>query len=98
ARLQTETTAREMGAKSWKDVLRIRWRISASEANRRLTEAAVLAPRPSVSGPALPPLLPATAVAQSRGLINPEHVEVIRKSVDKLPTWVDAVTREQFEV
>ena len=43
-RLQTETTAREMGAKSWKDVLRIRWRISTSEANRRLTEAAVLAP------------------------------------------------------
>ncbi|ORB27939.1 HNH endonuclease signature motif containing protein [Mycolicibacterium parafortuitum] len=98
ARLQTETTAREMGAKSWKDVLRIRWRISASEANRRLTEAAVLAPRPSVTGPTLPPLLPATAVAQSRGLINPEHVEVIRKAVDKLPAWVDAVTREQFEV
>ncbi|PQD97870.1 hypothetical protein CYL16_24875, partial [Mycobacterium sp. EPG1] len=36
ARLQTETTAREMGAKSWKDVLRIRWRISVTDANRRL--------------------------------------------------------------
>ncbi|ORB31078.1 HNH endonuclease signature motif containing protein [Mycolicibacterium parafortuitum] len=98
ARLQTETTAREMGAKSWKDVLRIRWRISVTEANRRLTEACLLAPRPAVTGPALPPLLPATAIAQERGLINPEHVEVIRKSVAKLPSWVDTATREQFEV
>ncbi|WP_349268457.1 HNH endonuclease [Mycolicibacterium parafortuitum] len=98
ARLQTETTAREMGAKSWKDVLRIRWRLSVTEANRRLTEASVLAPRPSVTGPALPPLLPATAIAQERGLINPEHVDAIRKSVAKLPSWVDTATREQFEV
>ena len=36
ARLQAETTPKEMGAKSWKDVLRIRWRISATDANRRL--------------------------------------------------------------
>ena len=32
ARLQGETTAKEMGAKSWKNVLTIRWRISSSEA------------------------------------------------------------------
>ena len=28
-RLQAETTPKELGAKSWKDVLRIRWRISS---------------------------------------------------------------------
>ena len=28
AHLQAETTAKEMGAKSWKDVLAVRWRIS----------------------------------------------------------------------
>lgn len=39
ARLQAEATPKEMGAKSWKDVLSIRWRISGTEANRRLTEA-----------------------------------------------------------
>ena len=39
ARLQAEATPKEMGAKSWRDVLRIRWRISSSEAGRRLTEA-----------------------------------------------------------
>ena len=98
ARLQGEATPQEMGAKSWKDVLAIRWRISTSEANRRLTEAALLAPRRALTGAALPPVLPATAAAQAQGLINGEHVEVIRKAVDKLPGFVDAVTREQFEV
>ena len=48
ARLQAEATPKEMGAKSWKDVLRIRWRISSSEAHRRLTEAALLGPRRSL--------------------------------------------------
>ncbi|WP_185292837.1 HNH endonuclease signature motif containing protein [Mycolicibacterium litorale] len=98
ARLQAEATPKDMGAKSWREVLSVRWRISTSEANRRLTEAAVLAPRQALTGPALPPELPATAAAQALGLINGEHVEVIRKAVDKLPGFVDAVTREQFEV
>src|SRR5690349_2710840 len=42
ARLQTETTAKEMGAKTWREVLTVRWRISSTEANRRLDEAALL--------------------------------------------------------
>ena len=98
ARLQRETTPNEMGAHSWKEVLRVRYRISTSEANRRLIEAALLAPRQAVTGPALPPALPATAAAQAHGLINADHVEVIRKSVNKLPGWVDAPTRERFEL
>ncbi|BBX69705.1 hypothetical protein MPSYJ_31660 [Mycolicibacterium psychrotolerans] len=98
ARLQVETTPQQMGAKNWKDVLAIRWRISTAEAHRRLGDAALLAPRQPVTGPPLPPVLHATSVAQAQGLINAEHVEVIRKSVAKLPGFVDAVTREQFEV
>ncbi len=98
ARLQVEATPAQLGAKSWKEVLSVRWRISRSEAGRRLTEAALLAPRPSVTGPALPPTLPATAAAQARGLINAEHVEVIRKALDRLPGFVDTATREQVEV
>ncbi len=98
ARLQVEATPQQMGTKSWTEVLSVRWRISRSEAHRRLTEAALLAPRPSVTGPALPPALPATAAAQTLGLINAEHVEVIRKALDKLPGFVDAATREQVEV
>ena len=98
ARLQTETTPQAMGAKNWREVLAVRWRISTSEANRRLTDAALLAPRPSLTGPPLPPVLHATAVAQSLGLITAEHVEVIRKAVNKLPGFVDDLTRDQFEV
>ena len=42
-------------------------------------------------------MLAATAAAQARGQITAEHVEVIRKSIAKLPGFVDACTREQFE-
>ena len=98
ARLQVEGTPQQMGAKSWKEVLTVRWRISTTEANRRLNDAALLASRQALTGPSLPPALPATAVAQAHGLINGEHVEVIRKAVDRLPGFVDATTREQFEV
>ena len=97
ARLQAETTPKEMGAKSWKDVLAIRWRISTSEAGRRLTEAALLGPRRTLTGQPLPPVLACTAAAQAAGAINAEHVEVIRKAITKLPGFVDAATREQFE-
>ncbi|OKH62597.1 hypothetical protein EB72_13135, partial [Mycobacterium sp. SWH-M1] len=75
----------------------IRYRISGSEANRRLSEAALLAPRQSMTGEPLPPVLEATAAAQAQGRITPEHVEVIRKAVDDLPSFVDATTRAQFE-
>ena len=51
ARLQAETTPKEMGAKSWRDVLATRWRTSTGEAHRRLTEAALLAPRRSLARP-----------------------------------------------
>jgi hypothetical protein len=97
ARLQAEATPKEMGAKSWRDVLRIRWRISSAEAGRRLSEAALLGPRRSLLGEPLEPVLACTAAAQARGLINPEHVEVIGKAINKLPGFVDAGTREQFE-
>ena len=97
ARLQAEATPKEMGAKSWRDVLRIRWRISTGEANRRLSEAALLGPRRALTGQPLEPVLPCTAAAQAAGLINGEHVEAIRKAIDKLPGFLDARTRDQIE-
>ena len=97
ARLQVEATAKEMGARSWAQVLSVRWRISTAEAGRRLGEAALLGPRQSITGQTLPPVLAATAAAQARGVINTEHVTVIAKAVAKLPGFVDAATREEFE-
>ena len=98
ARLQAEATPKEMGAKSWRDVLTTRWRISSGEAHRRLTEAELLGPRRSFTGEALAPVLAATAAAQAHGLITGEHVEVIGRAIDRLPGFVDAQTRDQFEV
>ncbi|MFI5511197.1 HNH endonuclease signature motif containing protein [Mycobacterium sp. NPDC051804] len=97
ARLQAETTPKELGAKNWKDVLKIRWRISASEANRRLAEAAVLGPRRALTGEPLAPALAATAAAQAAGSINGEHVEQIREAMGNIPGFVDAATREEIE-
>ncbi|WP_163689402.1 13E12 repeat family protein [Mycolicibacterium gadium] len=97
ARLQAETTPKELGAKNWKDVLTIRWRISATEANRRLTEAADLGPRRALTGEPLAPVLAVTAAAQGAGLINAEHVDKIRDAMGRIPGWVDAATREQLE-
>ena len=98
ARLQVEATPQQMGAKNWKDVLAQRWRISPAEARRRLNDAALLAPRRSLTGEPLAPVLAAAAAAQAHGLINAEHVEVIRKAVAKLPGFVDTATADQFEV
>ncbi|WP_333889681.1 HNH endonuclease signature motif containing protein [Mycolicibacterium gadium] len=97
ARLQVETTPKELGAKNWKDVLRIRWRISATEANRRLAEAEVLGPRRALTGEPLAPVLAAAAAAQAAGQITGEHVEKIRDAMGRIPGWVDAATREQIE-
>jgi hypothetical protein len=96
--LQAQTTPRELGAKSWRDVLMTRWRLSSAEASHRLTEAAVLGPRRALSGEPLAPVLPATAAAQALGSITDEHVDVIRKGVAKLPGFVDTATRTQIEV
>ena len=48
--LQTQTTPKELGAKSWNEVLRVRWRLSTGEAGRRLAEADELAPRCALTG------------------------------------------------
>jgi hypothetical protein len=98
ARLQAQITPRQLGAKSWRDVLMVRWRLSSIEANRRLTEAALLGPRQALSGQPLEPVLAATAAAQALGLITGEHVEVIGKGMTRLPGFVDAGTRDRIEV
>ncbi len=97
AQLQADTTPRELGAKSWNEVLRIRWRLSTTEAARRLGEAAALGPRRSLTGQALPPVLPVVTAAQAAGRLTADHVKVLRDAVSRLPGFVDQSTREQFE-
>jgi hypothetical protein len=96
--LQTETTPQAMGAKSWRDVLATRWRISTREAKHRLDDAAMLGPRRALSGNPLDAVLPATALAGAHGSINAEHVAVICEAMANIAPAVDTVTRAQIEV
>jgi hypothetical protein len=98
AQLQADTTPGELGAATWNSVLRIRWRLSTAEAGRRLAAAADLGSRRSLTGETPQPALAAVAAAQAAGLINGGHVDVLRDVIDRLPGFVDATTREQFEM
>ncbi|WP_137149824.1 HNH endonuclease signature motif containing protein, partial [Mycolicibacterium sp. CR10] len=69
-----------------------------SEAHRRLDAAGELGPRHALTGQPLPPRQPAVAAAQAGGLINAEHVKVLRDTMKALPGWVDTTTREQIEI
>ena len=97
-RLQAESSSREMGAKSWNEVLRIRWRLSKAEAGRRLREAKQLGPRRTLTGDPLPPVLPVVAAAQAAGLITADHVTVIRDAMAEVPAAVSTADRETFEL
>ncbi|WP_395310848.1 HNH endonuclease signature motif containing protein [Mycobacterium sp. AMU20-3851] len=98
ARLQADNTPKELGAKSWNEVLRARWRLSTADAGRRLGEAVALGPRRTLTGEALPPTLAAVAAAQAAGLINADHVKVLREAINSLPGFVDVAARQTFEV
>ncbi|WP_018601625.1 HNH endonuclease signature motif containing protein [Mycobacterium sp. 155] len=97
AEAQTRTTAREIGAKNWAEVLAIRLRISRTDATRRIADAALLGPRTATTGEPLPPVLPATAAAQATGQINTGHVAVITTFFDTCPVPLDAPTHAQID-
>jgi hypothetical protein len=72
-------------------------RVSRSEAQRRVAHTeAVTAVRP-LTGPSLPPPLPATADAVAEGAIGPDHLEAIRRTVKDLPAHLAPASREVVE-
>ena len=72
-------------------------RISRREAKRRLRDAEQLAPRTTLTGQELPPLLPATAKAWGAGLLDIEHLRVIQKFFRELPEHVPPAEVEKAE-
>ena len=72
-------------------------RISRSEARRRVRDAEQLAPRTSLSGQLLPPVLPATAAAWAAGVLDPEHLRTIQKFMRELPDHVGPGVAEYCE-
>lgn len=63
-------------------------RISRSEARRRVRDAEQLAPRTTLTGEPLAPVLPATAAAWAAGVLDPEHLRTIQKFMRELPDHV----------
>ena len=72
-------------------------RITKSEADQCVAEAAALSPRRSLTGAPLGPELELTAAAERQGLIDSGHISVIRRFFAKLPDEVDAATRAKAE-
>jgi hypothetical protein len=97
ARLVAQTSAVQLGAKSWTDVLCERLRISRADARQRLADAAELGPRTALTGEPLAPAFPVIAAAQAAGLIGTAHIREIGKFFDALPAAVDYQTRQECE-
>ncbi|SBS75251.1 conserved hypothetical protein [uncultured Mycobacterium sp.] len=72
-------------------------RISPREAKRRIRDAEQLAPRTTLTGDALPPLLPETSRVWHDGQIDGEHLRVIQKFFRDLPDHVPPVDIEKAE-
>ncbi|TDO12175.1 uncharacterized protein DUF222 [Mycobacterium sp. BK086] len=63
-------------------------RIDPKEAKRRIRDAAQLAPRTTLSGEPLPPVLPETAAVWQGGGLDGDHLRVIQKFFHQLPDHV----------
>ncbi|NTY64050.1 HNH endonuclease signature motif containing protein [Mycolicibacterium sphagni] len=72
-------------------------RISPREARRRIRDAEQLAPRTTLTGEPLPPVLPKTAEAWSDGQLDGEHLRVIQKFFRDLPDHVPPAEVEKAE-
>ncbi|MBB3749796.1 hypothetical protein FHT44_002257 [Mycolicibacterium sp. BK634] len=72
-------------------------RVSPTEARRRIRNAAQLAPRTTLTGEVLPPVLPETAAAWRAGELDGEHLRVIQKFFRELPDHVPPTEVEKAE-
>lgn len=77
--------------------LAARLRIPTREVKRRIRTAGRIRPRRQLSGPALPPLLPAAAEALESGALGEDHLQVIAKTMDRLPSCTSVTDRTEVE-
>ncbi len=96
-RLVAEADPKALGGTNLADVLATRLRISKGDATRRIKQAELLGPRQAMTGAPLPPKLPNVAAVQERGEIGPEHLRIIGKFFDVLPSHIDYQTRDAAE-
>jgi Domain of unknown function (DUF222) len=88
AELELRNAHTECGYPSLTELLRDVLRISPRAAKRRISHAHAVTEVPLVSGGTVPAPLPATAQALHAGTLSPEHVEVITKTLTRMPPHV----------
>ncbi len=71
--------------------------LSKGEAKARAEQAGLLAPRQSLTGELLPPVLPVTAAELAAGAIGPAQVRVITATMRRLPPSTHPGTTAQAE-
>ena len=79
------------------DRLQARLRLSRDEVKRRFKVAARITPRRAFAGPPLPPELPLVAQAVKDGMLGEDHLTVIGKAMDRLPSCVSPEDRVDVE-
>ena len=79
------------------DRLMARLRVSRGEIKRRFTVGGRIRPRRQLSGPPLPPELPVVADALAAGTLGEDHLRVIGKAMDRLPSCVSVQDRAEVE-
>ena len=77
--------------------LAARLRIPPKKIKRRMKVAGRIRPRRQLSGPALPPELPLVAEAVEAGTIGEDHLRVICRAIDVLPSCVSDTDRDDVE-
>nr|WP_231737680.1 DUF222 domain-containing protein [Mycobacterium sp. IS-1742] len=86
-----------LGATSIREVLANHLRITPTDARNRITDATQLGPRYTIHGERVQTELAHTADAVARGDIGAAHVRVIQDFIRKLPVWVSATRRDDYE-
>jgi Domain of unknown function (DUF222) len=77
--------------------LAARLRIPPREVKRRMKVAGRIRPRRQLCGPPLAPKLPHVAAAVETGTLGEDHLRVICRAIDMLPSAVSVVDRDDVE-
>jgi len=96
AGVQREATPVELGEGLAGTLARV-LQVSKGEANHRIRDAEVVAPRIGMTGEPLPPTYTATATTLAAGNIDRAHVREIRRFFHLLPAAIDAAERDKAE-
>lgn len=71
--------------------------LTKGEAKVLAEQAGLLAPRQSLTGETLPPVLPATATELAAGAIGPNHIRVITATMRRIPPSTHPATAAEAE-